>query len=458
MADSFLSDRGIETLKRYLLGGALLGGGAATITSLINYLKHMDERKSDSSEDDSTIYVYRPVEKRAGLETGVGLAGGVAATLASYALVKKIYAALRMQKAQEELDEAQHIFIDAQGYKEAPQEKKAASDGESLGLMDAVLSGPVAVPLLVALASGIIANKTLDYYYPIPKKKPTTPKKIVTVPVPVGTQPPTEKVASAYPGEEDDARELMMRMTILHPVENSDFANLVKSAAMGGHEEFLRNAQQLGFGEALGLVKGASSHEVTPFAEHLAISWLAKSAFLKESASILAASEFAEKFPTFYKTAASLDPEIQEDLAKIAALLGNSIRAELFSGFGVKPPTTIEKDASMGDPDVEEELMEILKKLNKREGVKNNAGTEVEGFTAPEDVQSEQELEDTPSVTPGDDVASSDTSGEEAGIVDPDSPSRVTKQQQLRFVRNGKTTKGYTGKDDPDIIDKILSA
>lgn len=457
MSDTFLSDRGLETLKRYLLGGALLGTGAATVTSLINYIRHMDEKIGDSSEDDSTIYVYKPREKKAGLETGIGIAGGVAATLASYALVKKLYAALRMQQAQKELDEAQHIFIDAQGYEPALK-KEAASDGEGLGIVDTLFSAPVAVPLLVALASGIVANKTLDYYYPLPKKKPATPKKIEVIETPEEAEAAAAvKNASFYPGAGDDARELLMRITVQQPVENSDFLNVVKSAALGGANAFLVTAQQLGFQEAVGLVKGASVHPVDPFAEHLAISWLAKSAFLKEASTILAAAEFAEKFPTFYKQAASLDPDVQEDLLKIASLLGNAIRAEIFAGYGVKAPDATTKQAAAND-DVEDELLEILEKLNKREGVRNSSGTEVNSLDPEGDVQADQKLPGASSVTPGDDIASSDTSGEEADIQDQDSPSRVSKNQQLRYVQNGKTTRLFTKDDQPDIIDKILSA
>lgn len=454
-----MDDLSKQVLKKYLIGGAALGGGTALVTSLLNYLKHLKNSQGDSAADDDTIYVYKDddgQQKEAGfVSTGIGMAGGTAAAIGAYALVKKLYAKMRQQQAQEELDRAQHIFLGAQGYRDVndrpkkkkkdeeekgEQEKKAA-DGRSNSLLESVTAAPVAVPLLLALASGVVTNEVLKSKYGAPKPKVKPPKRIEVVEKPADD---VDEYKSASVDREkmmDDACDFMIRFTLENPVPHSDLTDVVKTAALGGYEGFKDTVMTVGFENAMEMVKGASFHTVDPLAEHLAICCLNKSARLKHCVRLVAAGEFAEKYPELYKQASNLDEEVKEQLLKIAGLLGIAFRAERSQELGVKAEGFDVKEAAVALPGEEEDLLsELVAKINK------GKSGEVESTSEEKDVATE-----------GDEYESSDTSGEEAGISDPDSPSRA-EGGKLNFIRSGKTTRTYAKDQDKDVIDEILSA
>lgn len=182
--ESFLNDRSKDLLKKFMLGGALLGGGTMLAADLVNWLGHLNKKKQE--EDDDTLYVYKDKEqvksantamillkkllkngteadgssdtdplnlseddamriinilsgngtaetvenvedaisKEAGVGTGIAIAGGVGTAVGSGLLVHNLYTKFRRREAQKELDKAQHQFIGAQGYKEVKKTKK----------------------------------------------------------------------------------------------------------------------------------------------------------------------------------------------------------------------------------------------------------------------------------------------------------------------------------------------
>lgn len=457
-----LGDDDKEIIKHFLLGGLAIGGGTAAITSLINYFRSKQKEKEDEKYDDDVIYVYRDKDRQksaSALGLGVGMAAGTGTAMLTYALIKKLYTDIRLREAQEKLDKAQHIFIDAQGYKELKKEKeekkeeegeeKAAeyeNGGRPPSFFEAMVSAPIAIPLLLTLASGIVTNEVLKHNFSPPKPKIKPPKKIEFVDKPEDDQAEygVDKAAGLTEDEKDDACEFLLRLTLENPVPHSDLTNLVKAAARGGGEALKDTVMNTSFLTAVKMVKGASYHVVDPLAEHLAISFLNKSARLKNCVRLVAAGEFVEKYPELYKQACNMEDGLKVGLVKLAALLGAAIRAERSYELGVR----MKKEASTVHiptaPGKEEDLLsELIAKIN------------AERQEQMED-QGEYEEDEEGAATEGDEYESSDTSGEEAGISDPDSPSRA--KSKLNFIRSGKTTRTYAKDQDKDVIDQLLSA
>lgn len=464
-----------QILKKYLIGGAALGGGVGLLTSLVNYINHLKDEKEDSSVDDDTIYVYKDPEmvdqtKSANwIDTGVGIAGGAAAALGMYSLVNKLYSEFRRKEAQEALDKAQHVFLNAQGYKDVKDKKKkkkedsdstkeelqkSAADeegGRAASGLENLFAAPVAVPLLLALASGVVTNEVLKSKYPNQKPKIKPPKRFEVVSAPEDEDDEEEgkdefKAAAFQEELEDDAAEFMLRMTLENPCRNSDLTNIVKNAAMGGHLGFKDTVNTIGLTNALSMVKGASVQTPDPLAEHLAVCWLNKSARLKHGIRLVAAGEFVEKYPELYKQACNLSEHERAWLYKIAGIMGVAVRAERSQELGItadKEALQV-KTAAGGSSEVEPILEELISEINKKKDDSDDQ---------PEDSQLNAEP-----ATEGDEFESSGTSGEEAGISDPDSPSRPTEAQKLQFVRAGKTMRRFSKDDATDLIDKILSA
>lgn len=445
---SELTEENKKTIAKFLLGGAALGGSAALATSLINYLNKMKNEVSSSSDDDDTLYVYK---KQASLTNGLAIAGGTAATVASYLLIKKLYQKFREREAQKELDDAQHVFLDESGYKEASFDKKADDGRKSMGFWGAVAGSPVALPILLALAGGVTVNEILKSQFPEKKKAVKAPRRIEVLsnedveamrqagmPGTAPAAPETEKVASV----DSDAQEFLCRLTLLNPVDNSNLQALQKVAALGGHEMFKHTAMQLGFAPAINTVKGNFNKKADAVREHLALCWMNKCAYLKPSVGLLAAGEFAETYPSFCRQAANMDEAQQESLLKIASILGQAFRSELSEELGLVGESDVEMCKSASEDDTEDVLSRVLSKLNEKE---------VEGGN------SDGTLMGAESITEGDENESTNTSGEEAGISDADSPSRPDAEKKNEFVNNSKSLRAYSGDLPDDVIDKILS-
>lgn len=450
--DSYFSDADWDTIRKYLIGGASGGLGIGLLTSYFNYLSQLDKKKDE--EDDDTLYVYKKEASASDEDetessywtTPTAMVGGGLAAIGSYLLVRKIYTALKLKKAQEELDEAQHAFLNASGYETAEQEKSAASGTRPISFGETLISAPVLVPALTATGAAILAYKLLDKEFPIAIKKPKRPKRIEVIEKPDEDQEEYEKQASAS-DMLSDGIEYLMRMTLLTKSATSDLANLVAAAATGELPAFEKAAKEIGFINALDTVKGAASRAVDPLNEHLAICTLAKKASLKHQVGVLAAIEFAENQSSTYKAAATLDEDTKDTLCKASCCLGRAIRYELSEELGIKPPTSdnLEKQATSVIPGIDEYLLDAAMSELLNRATHHGSDEDSE-----EDDES-NEVEDDSS----DD--STDTSGEEADIENPNSPSRRKKKDKVKFISSAKSRRGFLSKLDPDVVDKILT-
>lgn len=420
---SILSQRDKDLVSNYLLGGAAAGGGLALATALVNYLRHL-KNENESEDDDDTIKIYKeaPQEKVAMTLGGpLALTGGVVSAAGTYALVNKLYEMLRKKQAQEKLDEAQNIFLESQGYKKVPKKKKEdkaeeeetekSASGKSMSMSELGVSIPLALPLLMALGSGVVAHKMLNKSFPVAKKEVQAPKRIEIVDAPEEEE---ENNLDKEAGITDtDGFEMLLRTISMSKCATSDIKNLIATTADGRLGTFKKTAGMIGYADALDTVKGADKAiDADPLTEQLAISCLAKSASVGEQTKLLAAAEFADIYPNFYKMAASMSDKKQNALYKIACIFGHAIRSEIAEGAGVVPG-----------------------KLTKKAEV---AGAVIESM-----------LETLPD-SENDANHSSDTSREETGI--------KKKKNKKKFVYSSKRGFRLAKKlQDDDVIDKILS-
>lgn len=477
------SENDMHTIRKWLLGGASLGTGAALLTSYANYVNSL--KKKNTEDDDDTLYVYKKASAASAddddsyLATPLAISGGVLATLGSYALVKKLYTKFKLREAQRELDEAQHAFINASGYEERTGkplknrptknealDKSASAQGRGITSTEAILSTPVLVPLLSMLGAGVVTYKMLDKNFPTQIKKVKGPRRIEVIEKPEEDQEEYEKKASADGGMFCDAVEYLMRMALLTKSASSDLSNLVAAAATGELDAFEKTASVIGFVNALDTVKGASSRTFSPLAEHLAICTLAKKASINAQVGVLAAAELADTQTHSFLQAAALEEDQQEALYKSACCMGRAIRMELSHDLGIRMPEHIVKQAmtldELSDIGTGNLMGKLLRNMAIRDAISsdeednkdmtdtndNSDNTSDKKVSAPSDAKE---------VSAGETSDATDTSGEETGIQDPDSPSRRKTKDKVKFISNTKSRRGFLSKIDADVIDKILT-
>lgn len=457
-----------KTIKNLLYGGAAIGGGAAFLTSLMNYINSIKKDQYDSSEDDDVLYVYKDpgsgVAKAASVTAGVGIPLGIAGSLGAYALVRALYNKFRENEVQKELDNAQRIFINANGYKtDDEQEKKAG-----ISAAESILSLPIALPALLTLASAVVTHRTLSSKFPgevkneefkpkrieVIEKKPVNNQDEYTSSVPKsGDDESTTYAKVAGSTMDDDANDFLLRVVLSNPSKDSNVNNICKTAALGGISGIRQTCSDIGVLPALDMMKGASAHIVDPVAEHLAMCWMNKCAYLKAPIRLLAASEFANSYPNIYKSASALPEEEKDILYKLAAYIGNSFRSQRSEELADRLEEIVDSavddfDKSAASNDEEDILHSLLDKLNAKEPAD---GTKDEGSNTGE------ELIKADPVTEGDDNESTNTSGQEAGIKDPDSPSRPDAKDKAQFIASSNSMRQFSNELPTDIIDEILS-
>lgn len=332
---SALSPRDLELIRNFLVGGAALGGGVGLTTSLANHLKTLKSEQDDSSKDDDTIYINLPGRqpaaapntKYAVLGGGLALTGGVLATLGSYALVRKAYQAMKRKRMQDELDAAQNGYLGTVATE--GETSKLAAAGKPMGAVEWATSLPIALPILLGLGSGALANKFLDESFPARRKRlTTTPKRVV-----LRTNTPEEKQEEQDEADQIDkyanaGAEMLVNLAIAKKEASVELKDMVAAAAQGRCAEMELALVNSGADTLFDLVKGASETPVEkPFAI-IATAYLCKSAMLSPIVKQLAAAEFADMAPDMFKKASEMDEETSDALAGITCVLSEAIRAE----------------------------------------------------------------------------------------------------------------------------------
>ena len=158
---------------------------------------------------------------------------------------------------------------------EEEEETEKSASGKPMSASELGISIPLALPLLMALGSGVVAHKLLNKSFPVKKKEVTGPKRIEIVDAPEEDE--EEKLLDKEAGINDtDGFEFLMRTIAMAKSASSDVSNLIAITADGRLKDFRKVANAIGYADALDTVKGASkSVSAEPLTEQLAISCIA---------------------------------------------------------------------------------------------------------------------------------------------------------------------------------------
>lgn len=339
-------------VAKLFAGGALTGAGLGAGSSVLRYLKSLEEQaQPDTSADDDVLYVNLRRKKKespdktrrpksatsATFATG-GLAGILGAMLA-YNQVRSAYQSARRKRLQTELDDAQQLYLDT--LSSESDLSKAASD---FGFLSKGVGSAYLALLLAALGSGVAANQLLKKQFPaVQPGMRNRPRKIV---VRSDEDAPPSEVQTNLDVTPDHL-EGLVRTTLDYPKSASvdgSLADLVGAVACGRTNELRAGILDVGADGVLDLVKGARSHDPGGLRHELAVTLVCCDPLISEAMSPLIAAEFLDGGGSGYAKLASALPEAdQAELLHFPELMAQQTRRayyEPWAGFGKKMAMT----------------------------------------------------------------------------------------------------------------------
>ena len=427
---------------KFLGGGALLGGGAASTVALYRLLSRLgDKRDSDSSTayDDDTLTINLPQKQASDKEASnsetalMSYVGAMLAGYLGYKGVDSIFNKIRQNQLQTELDQAQNIYMDRLGGtdKEA-SEKKAFSDFDNLGAMG------YAAPLLIAIASGIITNKLLSKGRPALDRQGKR-NKIRKLVIKKPEQGEIEEDDEALVGEEnmepspEDLEQLMrVNMAKESRAKESGLADLVAKAASGEIDEFKALLKQYSFNDSLDLIKGAHLKESSDLEKNLAVSLLCHDPMIKEPLGLTLASEYYDMGAGICKAASAIEPELACGLIYFSRNMFKKMAKELYKSAHEHIMGEIKVDPAMVKSAVDLTDIGLLKML-------------LEGDPEEQVPQEEQEKATTLQIS-----KSKDSSDPDISISDPD-------EEDVDIEANSEEAELFAN-ENSDAIDSMLGA
>ena len=322
-----------ELIRKYIVGGASVGGGAALVTSLLNHLSTLEaERESEEKDYRSKLFADAVLQTRrtkaASVRGGLALTAGLGSTMLSYALVKELYRELKKKRLRSELEDSKSEYVGLLN-------KAAAAKGQPMSPMETLASIPVALPILLAIGSGVFANYALDEHFPTRKKKhrglrPSDRYRLG------GEEDEEEeypyKEASAVP--EMDLRLVGLLALAVNGKKASCLADMV-GAVLDGSEAQFTEAFATNPLEAMDAIKGAGAllEGRTEAELAFALGLLGDNPLVKSSAYVMAAAEFSDAFPRYTELARNVDPEVGAKLAEVASAVSKSLLESEASGM-----------------------------------------------------------------------------------------------------------------------------
>ena len=364
--------RGRELIKNLALGGLAVGGTAGAAVVLNNYLKSLGEEAEvydDSRLNDDTLYIPMPEKKASGdkdgprwTAPGLALTGGVLSAGGAYALTQAIYNMIQKKRRMKMLDEAQSEAL------VAADDELAKGAALGMTLPELVAAFPVALPLLAAIASGGVTYTALNKTFPtVTKPKSKYPKRIRAVSdggkvsdldedMDDNVKEVTKSAADRI-GEEDCELAGLEFMTLLTAqlaqekrADHCITADIINTVARDGLSPVVvayENGGLLGLSEA---VKSAS--EADECAKVAAVVALHRHHSLAPVVASLAAAEYRELAPTVMSKCASMDDEMLDKAAGIAALMQLTFMRPMLKEAAQIPPALMDELAAMLASDV----------------------------------------------------------------------------------------------------------
>lgn len=372
-----------NSLINYLLAGSALGLGGGLAAGVIRMLRN-NKKLRDIDSDDDILYLQKQSSISEGLMLGLGLGGG---GYLGYLIGDTIINDIRKKQAQRDLDRAQKTLLGLRGYdllddyaqalelEAVPLKKKA-------GFINDVTTGAGALAALLMLTGGIASYNYLDSVYPVrkvdEKDKSFNPKKYKILDKnnqlhdTVNTDQEEEELINTIVKSSSD---MLVPAFMLHTTEKqaSIASNIISTVAQGNAEKFEQAVNDLGFETSLDLVKGASSVEVDPVAEELALLYCTKAASFSPQFNLLVASEFLSFNPNMAKQANSLTQEQLNCVNEFEKEASNLFKMYIASDLGATCEH-LEKVASIKDEDndVAEVLVDTINKYASSFLITNN--------------------------------------------------------------------------------------
>lgn len=324
------------TVGRYLLGGALVGGGTAAATSFVNYLRSLRQKQKalkDTDYDDDTLYVNLPakqastppgaptpqVPKNLNKETlAASLLASILGGMGAYNLVRNVYVDRRKREAQRDLDEAQVLYLDKLGQGRGMGLKQASPEQGNFDWTDKAVAIPAVALGLFGIGSAAATNAILSNYFPgFEKAKLQRPRRVVIRRAPMYQQ--REKRAPLESDEITQAEiEALMRTKAASNTPGI-LDGMISAVAQGRLEDVKQAIESSGIEEALNLVEGAQKVATNRFDRDIAITVIASDPLVSNAVLPYVAADARDMMPHYCKLAAQ--PEMApylEDLRGMA--------------------------------------------------------------------------------------------------------------------------------------------
>lgn len=372
-----------SSLINYLLAGSALGLGGGLAAGVIRMLRN-NKKLRDIDSDDDILYLQKQSSISEGLMLGLGLGGG---GYLGYLIGDTIINDIRKKQAQRDLDRAQKTLLGLRGYDLLDDyahalELEAAPLRKKAGLINDVTTGAGALAALLMLTGGIASYNYLDSVYPVrkvdEKDKSFNPKRYKILDRnnqlhdTINTDEEEEALIKSIVKSSSD---MLVPAFMLHTTEKqaSIASDIISTVAQGNAEKFEQAVNELGFETSLDLVKGASSVEVDPVAEELALLYCTKTASFSPQFNLLVASEFLSFNPDMAKQANSLTQEQLDCVSEFEKEASNLFKMSIASDLGATCEH-LEKVASINDEDsdVSEVLVDTINKYASSFLITNN--------------------------------------------------------------------------------------
>lgn len=404
-----LNSSDLDLIKNYLTAGAAVGGGAALFTSLLNKINDIKEEDENPLEAHTLkLKIKKPEDKKPQIKMAadessslfrgpLALAGGAISTIGTYALVRHLYQKLKEKQLKNELEQAQDKYVTNLEHVDAAN-KQASGKAKPMGVLETLTSAPLAASLLLALGSGVVAHHTLNKTFPSIQRKSRQalgPKRVQVVYDRPGEE--NDEVIETIPVadlEKEASANAFLINTVVGFDTDSDVANLVKMAACGD-TEYLSSV--FAFANIDQLFEKSASYAQTapePHRLNMASNWCARHPGVAPSLSILAASEFADKAPLFFKAAGALPQAVKNALfdlvvnanAKVAAGVLEKIKEVQLPTEtkveAVEPKApTLENAAESIDP---QELLETLLAIKENKDLQTDQVADLQAESSEE--------------------------------------------------------------------------